>query len=89
MSCLALTLYEEARASIWTICLILNLSLNGIMTDVGKFTFISIQIIWTSFQSIPIISQIMFFYSIYSGINFPVILNKCMLPTVQNNLTGM
>ena len=72
------------------VCLILNLSLNGIMTDVGKFTLFPFKVIMIHFQSISVKSQIiLFFYSLCSGATFPVILNRCMLPAALPNFTGM
>ena len=59
------------------------------MTDFGKFTLFPFKDILTSFQSIFIVSQIMFLLkSIYSGVNFSVILNRCMLPAILHNFTG-
>ena len=59
------------------------------MTDAGKFIFFPFKVILTSFQSNSIMSQSIFlFNSICSGVNFPVILNRCMLPIVLHNFTG-
>ena len=60
------------------------------MTDADRFTLFSFKVILTSFQSILMTSHNIFFFKLRcSGINFPVILNKCMAPAVLHNYTGM
>ena len=57
------------------------------MTDTGKFILFPLKVILTSFKSISMMSDNIFlFNSICSGVNFPVILNRCMLPAVLHNL---
>ena len=59
------------------------------MTDVGTCTLFSFKVILTSFQSISIISHSNFLFNIIcSEVNFPVILNGCILPTVMYNFTS-
>ena len=66
--------------------LILNLSLSSIMVDAGKFILFPFKVILTSFHSNSITSQSIFLYNLVcSGVNFPVILNRCMLPAVLHN----
>ena len=60
------------------------------MSDAGKFILFPSKVILTTFQSISLTSHNIFFFNLMcSGINFPVILNKCMLPAVLHNFTGM
>ena len=57
--------------------LILNLSENFIVTDSGKLTLFPFKVTLTSFQSISIISQILFLVNLTpSEVRVPVILNK-------------
>ena len=59
------------------------------MTEAGRFILFPFKVILTSFQSNSIMSHSLFLYNLTcSGVTFPVILNKCMLPTVLHNLTG-
>ena len=54
------------------------------MSDDGRF------IILTSFKSNSMISHNMFLFNLTcSGVNFPVILNKCLLSAVLHNFTGI
>ena len=46
------------------------------MTDAGKFILFPFKVILSYFQSN------------ISGVNFPVILNKCILHAVLHNFTG-
>ena len=63
--------------------LILNLSLSGIMIYAGGFILFPFKVILTSFQSISMTFHNMFLFNLMcSGINFPVRLNKGMLPAV-------
>ena len=67
----------------------LNLSLSGIVTDAGRFILFPFKVTLTSFQSISIMSPHIFLFNVTcSGINFPVILSKCMHPAVLHNFTG-
>ena len=66
----------------------LNLSLNGIMTDVNKCIIVPFKVIKTSFQSIFTTSHNSFLSSIiWAGVSCPTILNEWMLPVVLHNLT--
>ena len=81
---------QKSKSSHLTMHLILNLSVSGIMTDTGKFILFPFKVTFTSFQSNSITSQSIFHFNlIFSGVNFPVILNKCMLPAVLHYFTGM
>ena len=54
------------------------------MTDAGRFILFPFKVILTSFLSISMIPQNIFPFKLTcSGINFPVILNKYMLPAVS------
>ena len=67
----------------------LNLSLSSIITDAGRFILFLFKVILTSFPSISMTSHNIVHISLtYSGINFPAILNKCMLPAALHNFTG-
>ena len=69
--------------------LLSNLSVSGIMTDAVRFILFPFKVILTSFPSISMVSyNISFFTLTCSGINFPVILNKCMFPAVLHIFTG-
>ena len=51
------------------------------MTDACIFILFPFKVILTSFQSISMTSHNIFLFNLMSlGINFYVILNKCMLP---------
>ena len=55
----------------------LDLSQNFIVTDFGKLILCPFKVRLTSFQSISIISQILFLVNIiFSEVSSPVILNK-------------
>ena len=70
-------------------CLATNLSQNGIMTEVDKLTSFPFKVTLTSFQAISNASQIQFLLKfMHSGVNVPLILNKCMLPTILHRFTG-
>ena len=72
-----------------TMCLILNLSQNFIVTDLGKLILFPFKVKLTSLQSNSIISQIKFHFSFtFSGGNLPLILNKFMLPAILHNFIG-
>ena len=67
--------------------LILNSSLSGIMTDADRVILFSFKVTLTSFQPISMMSHSIFLFNLMcSGINFSVILNKCMLPAVLHIL---
>ena len=64
-------------------CLVTNLLLNGITTEVHKLTSFPFKVTLTSFQSISNTSHIQFLLKFMrSGVNLPLILNKCMLPAI-------
>ena len=70
-------------------CLILILSLSSIITDAGKVILFPFKVILTSFQYNSITSPNIFhFYLTFSEVNFPVILNRCMLPAILHNFTS-
>ena len=48
----------KSGGSFFIICLILNLSLSFIVTDLGKFTLLQLKVMLTSFQLISMVSQI-------------------------------
>ena len=61
----------------------------GIFTKLGKPISLSFSVILTSDQSISKTSQIQFFLSLTcSGLNLPLILNKCMLLATLHNFIG-
>ena len=69
--------------------LALYLSLNGIITDLGKFISLSFSVMLTLDQSISKTSQIQFVLSFtFSGFNLPFIQNKCILPATLHNFIG-
>ena len=69
--------------------LILNLLLSSFMTDAGKFILFPFKVMLTSFQSNSITSQIIFLFDLtFTGVNFPLIVNRCMFPAVLHDLTG-
>ena len=69
--------------------LTINLSLNSMITEVGKLILFPFKVTRTSFHFISNTSQIQFFFSlIHSGVSLPLILNKCMLPTNLQRFTG-
>ena len=73
----------KSKGSHLTMHLILNLSLSSIMTDAGKFILFPFKVILSSCQWNSITSQSIFYFNlICSGVNFPVILNRYMLPAV-------
>ena len=60
------------------------------MTDAGKFILFPFKVILISFQSNFITSQSIFLFNLtFPGVNFPVILDRCMLPAVLHNFTGI
>ena len=69
--------------------LTLNLSLNGMITEVGKLMSFPFKVTLTSFQSFSNTSQIQFFFNLmHSGVSsLPLILNKCMLPAILHRFT--
>ena len=72
------------------ICLILNLSQKGIITEPGKLITFPFTITVTFFQSISSISHTLFLCNlILSLCKLPVNLNKCILPVVLHNLIRM
>ena len=92
MSYLALGQHETARVSPFYYMSNFEFILSGMVTDVGRLNLSPFKSILTSFKSISMISpshSIFFFNLTCSGINFPVISNKCMLPAVLHNFTGM
>ena len=71
------------------ICLISNLSQNGIITEPGKLITFPLNVTVTGLQSISITSHIVFLcYIIFSLFILPVNLNKCILPDVLHSLIG-
>ena len=73
----------KSKGSCLTMHQILKLSLSSIMTDAGKYILSLFKVILTSFQSNSITSQSIFLFNlIFSGVNFPVNLNRCILPAV-------
>ena len=69
--------------------LILNLSLSSVMTEAGRFILFPFKVILTSSQPNSTMSHSIFLFNlIYSGINFPVILNKYMCLAVLHNIMG-
>ena len=80
----------KSKGSHFNMCLILNLSLHGVIADAGRFILFPFKVILTSFQSISMTSHNIFPFDFTClGINFPLILNKCMLPAVLHSFTGM
>ena len=76
----------KKQGSLLTMHLILNLSLNFIVTDVGQSILFPFKVTLTSFPSNSIVYQSIFLFSFtFSGVNVPVILNRCMLPAVLHN----
>ena len=79
----------KSKGSLLTMHLILYICLNLIVTDVGKFILFPFKVMLTSFQSNPIMSQSIFLFNFtFSGASIPVILNRCMLPSILYNFTG-
>ena len=77
------------RGLLLIICLILNLSLKGIITEPGKLTTLPFSVTVIFCQSISIISHIVFLCKvIFSLFILPVNLNKWILPEVLHNLMG-
>ena len=69
--------------------LILNLSLNFIVNDVGKFILFPFKVTLTSFQSNSITCQSIFFFNFtFSGVYSPAILNRCMRSAFLHNFIG-
>ena len=69
------------------ICLILNLSQKGIITEPGKLITFPFTIIVTFFQSMSSISHTLFLCNLKSSLcKLPINLNKCILPLVLHNL---
>ena len=78
------------RGLLLMICLILNLSLNGIINEPGKLTTLPFSVTVTFHQSISIISHIVFLCKVtLSLFILPINLNKWILPKVLHNLMGM
>ena len=62
----------KSKGSLLTMWLILNLSLNFIVTDVGKFILFPFKVMLTSFQFNSVMSQSIFiFIFTFSGVNVP------------------
>ena len=79
----------KSKSFLLTMHLILNLSLNLILTNVGKFILFPFKFMLTSFQSNYITSQSIFVFNFtFTGVNITVILNRCMLSTVLHNFIG-
>ena len=71
------------------ICLILNLSQKGIITEPGKLITFPFTITVTFYQSISNISHTLFLCNLMSSLSkLPINLNKCILPVVLRNLIG-
>ena len=71
------------------ICLILNLSQKGIITEPGKLITFPFTVTVTFFQSISNISHTLFLCNLISSLcKLPVNLNKYILPVVLHNLIG-
>ena len=69
--------------------LILNLSLNLLVTDGGSLILFPFKVTLTCFQPYFIMSQSIFLFNLtFLGVNIPVILNRCMLPAVPYNFIG-
>ena len=69
--------------------LALYLSLNGMIIEAGKLMSFPFKVTLTSFQSISNTSQIQFFLNfIFSGVNVPLILNKCIIPAILHRFIG-
>ena len=63
--------------------LILNLSQNFIVTDFDILILLPFKV------TLTIISQIKFHFNLtFSGVNVPIILNKCIRPAILHNLIG-
>ena len=77
------------KGLLFIIHLILNLSLNGIITEPGKLITFPLNVTVTSHQSNSIISHNVFLCSVtFSLFMLPVNLNKCILPNVFHSLIG-
>ena len=86
---LVLTLNVTTEVYFFIIHLILNLSLNGIITEPGKLITFPLNVTVTGCQSISITSHNLFLCSvIFSLFILPVSLNKCILPDVLHSLMG-
>ena len=60
------------------------------LTDFGKFISFPFKVTLTSFQSISIISQILFLFNLtFSEVNVPIILKRWMIPAVLLNFMGI
>ena len=71
------------------ICLILNLSRKGMITEPGKLTTFPFTDNVTFFQSIYNMSHTLFLCNVISSFcNLPINLNKCILPVTLHNLIG-
>ena len=71
------------------ICLILNLSLKGIITEPGKLIKFPFTVTIMFCQSISSISHILFLCRVMTSLCIiPINLNKCILPEVLHNLIG-
>ena len=79
----------KSKGSLLTMHLILNLSLNFTVTDFSKLILFPFKVMLTSYQSKSITCQSIFLFNLtFSGVKVPVILNKCMLPTILPNFIG-
>ena len=77
------------KGLLFIICLILNLSLNGMITEPSKLITFPFNVTVTGLQSISITSLIVFLCSVtFSLLMLPVNLNKCILPDVLHSLRG-
>ena len=77
------------KGLLFIIHLILNLSLNGIITEPGKLITFQLNVTVTGHQSISIISHNVFLCKVtFSLFILPVNLNKSILPDVLHNLIG-
>ena len=69
--------------------LAIYLTLNCKITGIGKLISFPFKVMLTSFQYISNTSKIQFFLSfIFSGVNLPLILNKCILPAILHRFIG-
>ena len=76
----------KSKGSLFTMHLILNLSLNHIVTDVSKIILFPFKVTLTSFQSNSITSQRIFLFNFtFSGVTIPIMFIKCILPAILHN----
>ena len=79
------SMISKSKDSCLTMHLILK-SLGSIMTDAANFILFPFKVTLTSFQSNYRTSQSIFLFNLKcSGVNFPIILNRCMIPVVLHN----